>query len=305
MAKQYDSKGKEIKLTEQQEKERQAAFEAIQKKAILVNMTRSQISNMPFDVTTSKKVVEAFGVKDDTMIQVRKFLFLPQRLSKIRSLINDAMLLVWNHTRPWDNTGFRLLPMEYYDDFTDTFGKIKDEFEEAVREFIQNYDDYVAESKKLLGKVFNKNDYPDKSTLNTYFALEINTAKFPDIDDVRLNLTGAEILKYQTETINKYDELTSEQIKSLCEGAKKLSNTAAAIKMVKSAERLNITNNSEMALLITETKEAINFGDGVIYPETDNPESLKVTSDIGEGASESMMVKDDLEDLDDVMDDYL
>lgn len=305
MAGQYDSKGKEIKLTEQQEKERRAAFEAIQKKAILVNMTRSQISNMPFDVTTSKKVVEAFGVKDDTMIQVRKFLFLPQRLSKIRSLINDAMLLVWNHTRPWDNTGFRLLPMEYYDDFTDTFGKIKDEFEEAVREFIQNYDDYVAESKKLLGKVFNKNDYPDKDTLNTYFALEINTAKFPDIDDVRLNLTGAEVLKYQTETINKYDELTSEQIKSLCEGAKKLGATAAAIEMVKSAERLNITNNSEMNLLITETKEAINFGDGVIYPETDNPESLKVTSDIGESASESMMVKDDLEDLDDVMDDYL
>jgi hypothetical protein len=300
---QYDSKGNEIKLTEQQEKERKAAFEAIQKKAILVNMTRSQISNMPFDVKTSRNVAEALNVKDNTMIQVRKFLFLPQHLSTIRSLINDAMLLVWNHTRPWDNTGFRLLPMEYYDDFTETFGKIKDEFEEAVREFIQNYDDYVAESKRLLGKAFNKNDYPSKDSLPTYFALDINTAKFPDIDDVRLNLTGAEVLKYQTETINKYDELTSEQIKSLCEGAKKLGNTAAAIEMVKSAEHLNITNNSEMALLIADTKESINFGDGVIYPETDNPESLAVKDGIGE--SESMMVKDDLEGLDEIMDDYL
>ena len=106
--------GKEIgKLTEKLEQKKKAAFEAISKKAILVNMSRTQISNLPFDIKLSNEVCASYGVKNTAYIQIHKCIFNPEYLTKIRSLVNDALLVVWNNTRPWDNVGFRLLPMEY------------------------------------------------------------------------------------------------------------------------------------------------------------------------------------------------
>jgi hypothetical protein len=84
--------------------------------------------------------------------------------------------------------------MDLYDDFTKLFGKLQDEFEEAVAEFISNYEDYVADAKKHLGKLFDKKNYPPKSQLHDLFKATIETDNLPDIDDVRLNLTAEDLL---------------------------------------------------------------------------------------------------------------
>ncbi len=192
-----ENTGDEVKLSKATEEARQKAFDNLAKKAILVNLTRKTIATFPFDVTFSKDVCAKFDVKNDSLIQIRKFIIDPRHTQKLRSLINDALLMVFNHTRPWDNMGFRLLPMELYDEFTESFGGIKDEFEEAVQEFETNYDSYIQEAKDALGKAFNKNNYPDKSQLKSIFNLEINTDNLPDIEDVRLNLTADDLLEME------------------------------------------------------------------------------------------------------------
>lgn len=285
--KQYDKNGKEILIDKKMDTKRKAAFEAISKKAILVNMTRMQISNMPFDVQTSTKVAGLLDIKNAQMIQVRKLLFNPERLSKIRSLINDALLMVWNHTRPWDNIGYRLLPMEYYDDFNETFGKIKDEFEEAVKEFITNYDAYVKESKGLLGKAFNKNDYPDKDKLDSFFNLEINTSKFPDIDDIRLNLSGQELVDMQKEITDKFEGTIREsmvQLTALVNSGKSDTSITELIKVIKD---LNITDDHDIDMQLAEIEAKMGIED-----------EKEVTP-------ESMMVMDDLEDMESLVEDYI
>jgi hypothetical protein len=296
MAKHFDKDGNELKVDQKTDDERKAAFEAICKKAILVNMTRKQISNIPFDVVTSKKCADWLGVKDSSMIQVRKFLFNPERLSKPRSLINDALLMVWNHTRPWDNIGYRLLPMEYYDDFNETFGKIKDEFEEAVKEFIDNYDTYLAESKKLLGKAYNKADYPDKAQLTQFFSLDIHTSKFPDIDDIRLNLSGPELMAMQTEITEKYDEMLNSSVEELFsmfnEG---IVDDQMAFSLIETIEKMNeVVNNAEIELKLTEARQKLKYM-GVKAKTTKKPEE----------DDDAMMVMDDVDGLEDVMDDYI
>lgn len=292
----YDSDGNEIKVDEKTDKQRKAAFEQICKKAILVNMNQKQFSNMPFDVTTTKAVAEHLKVTDDTMIQVRKFLFNPERLAKIRSALNDALLTLWNHTRPWDNIGFRLLPMEYYDDFNETFGKIKDEFEEAVREFIDNYDSYLKESKKLLGKAFNKNDYPDKTQLPSFFALEIHTSKFPEIDDVRLNLSGPELVQMQREVTERYDDVmqgTAREMCGLIESGE--FDGERANKLIGIVSELNkVVENPEIDMQIAEAKQKLE-SKGVIVEDSDTKDD----------SEDSMMLADDIDGIDDVIEDYI
>ena len=292
MTEEFDKDGKKIPVDENTEKARQAAFEQICKRAILVNVTRKQLSNMPFDVSTTKVCAEQLNVKDASMLQVRKLLFLPERFSKIRSLINDALLMVWNHTRPWDNIGFRLLPMEYYDDFNETFGKIKDEFEEAVKEFMDSYDEALAESKKLLGKAFNKNDYPDKNQLHTYFQLEIRTAKFPDIDDIRLNLSGHELMQMRYEIEEKYEDTIKDNFNNLTKLIETNPKAPEAESFYKVAKSLNLNNDPEKEVRLSEIRELMGK-----EKEEEKEEEFDT--------EESMMVMDDIGNLDEIMDDYL
>ena len=276
-----NKEGKEIGvLSKKLEAKKKAAFEAISKKAILVNMSRTQISNLPFDVKLSNEVCASYGVKNPSYIQIHKCIFNPEYLTNIRSLINDALLVVWNNTRPWDNVGFRLLPMEYYDDFTEAFSKIKDDFEEAKQTFKRNYDVYVNEAKKDLGKAFNKSDYPDKADLDQYFTLEIQTSKFPEIDDIRLNLTNEELIDMQNDVVEKYEGAIKSSVKVLFEMVnKKDAIKEDVLNCYNLIKTLNVDDDATINMELTTVEESIKlkFGD---IKETKKDKSEMIMDDL-------------------------
>ncbi len=275
-----DKDGNEIKIPDKIETYRKAAFEQLSKKAILVNVTRRQLQNVVFDITLSEKVAKDYGVSDDC-IHLRKFLFNPERLSKIRSLLNDAEIHVLNHTRPWENTGFALLPMEYFDDFQDTFQKIKDNFEEAVKEFVDAYPDILKESRKMLGKAFDKSNYPDKSLVKDLFELEIQTAEFPDVDDVRLNLTGEELVTLTDETRVLYDDTLKEVMNDIfaCIGHEE--NKDSIVKMLSFAQKLNITNDVDVQMQIDTLRAEFGVDEDTTEPDS-VPDDMMIMSDFNE-----------------------
>ena len=282
--KKFKDDGKELKADASVDKARKAAFDAINKKAILVTLVRRQLANLPFDVKTTKDVAKLLNVTDEDMIQVRKFLFHPQRLSPIRSLINDASLLIWNQTRPWDNMGYRLLPIDYYDDFNERFDQIKIEFEEQVNKFVDSYDDALKESKKLLGKAYNKNDYPAKTQLKDLFVLKVETSAFPDIDDVRLNLSGPELMEMRQDIVDKYQDVLNTSMDELVTLVENNNvDKVQAFKLIEIVDLLNTTGeNSSVTMKLAEIKERVNY--------------VKVDDD------SSMMLMDDDEDLNDLED---
>ena len=284
-----DTKGNRINAPSKSiDKKRKAAFEAIVKKAILINMTRKQMANIPFDVTLAAKLCKDLKITNKAYIQVRKCILNPQYLINLRSLISDALLMVWNNTRPWDNTGFRILPMDCYDDFNDSFSKIKDDFEEAVQIFVDGYDTYVAEAKKDLGNAFNKNDYPDKADLKQYFSLDIQTSKFPDIDDIRLNLTNDELCQMQDEVVEKYtDALTSSMDKlfeMIYDGAKEKDDCVAFYKLI---QTLNVSGDASINLKLKTAQSRLESRFGKDMLDAEKKEDDK-----------SMLMIDDLEDFD-------
>jgi hypothetical protein len=242
-----DKDGKEVVLSKASEAARQKAFESLSKKAILVNLNRHILSTFTFDVNFAHSVCDWAGITDKGFIQVRKYIIDPRHTQKLRSLVNDALLMVFNHTRPWDNMGYRLLPMDLYDDFTELFGKIKDEFEEAVQELEDNYEDYIAEAKRGLGKAFDKRNYPDKSALRSIYNLEIHTDNLPDIEDVRLNLTADELLEMEknaTEAVVSDLTAVQTQLMSRMQGYKDLLKAGCSPEML-------VLINEDVSLLRT------------------------------------------------------
>ena len=277
MTKEYDENGKEIVVDEVTEEARTAAFEAIRKKCILVNVVRKQICNIPYDVELGEKVAADYKITDPDFIQVRKFLFNPQHLSEIRSCFNDAVLITWNHTRPWDNMGYRLLPMKYYDDFNEQLSKLKDEFEEAVQTFVNNYDDYVAESKKILGKAFNKKHYPEKKYVKDLFELRIDTMSLPSKDDIRINMSGTELVAMQKDIKDEFQGANETAVQQLIKLAKGTNRPELASRILDVATNIDKSIDSALAMEIAEAKDLIKY----VEEEID---------------TKSMMVMDDIDD---------
>lgn len=193
-------------LSETMEKGRKRAFESIKKKALLVTLERSLFTNFVFDTSLNDKICDKFGIKDDSVLHVRKCLIHPRHMEKIMNITNDAIMLLWNLTRPWDNSDFRILPMEMYDDFQLTFQKLKDDFEDVRETFKTNWPDYVKEAKATLGKAFNKDDYPSAKELDSIFVLNVVTRELNDPDDLRLNLTEQELIDLESDAGAKYTD---------------------------------------------------------------------------------------------------
>lgn len=267
--KKYDDQGNEIVVDEKTEKERQAAFQELSKKAILVKLTRRQFQNLPYDIALSEYVATTCKMENNDWIQIRKFLIDPQHLAKIRSYINESILMVWNHTRPWENVSYRLLPMEYYDDFNDSFTALKDKFEEAVQNFIDNYDEYKKEAKKSLGKAFDRKQYPAKDKLKDLFALEIETTELPDIDDIRLSLAGGDLMRMKEEAAGAYTDATTEAIKKLNNMA--VMNNVDTKNIVEVIKTLNVSNDPEVDVILAELDADID--------DDDTEESMMVMDD--------------------------
>lgn len=269
----FDDEGKEIVVDSKTEKARQETFTQLSKKAILVNLKVRQLQNVPYDMAFSQTVCKDYNIKSNDRIIVRKFLFNPEHLAAIRQYTVDATMLLWNYSAPWENVGYRLLSMEYYDDFMDTFSNIKDKFETAVRDFVDNYEDYVAEAKKYLGKAFNKKQYPDASVVSSLFTLELETAEFPDIDDIRLNLTGENLVRIREEVTQNYNEAIQDTIDRLAKISKGDLDAALGRKVIDAIKTLNVSDSAETNMLISELSEK--FGE-----ETMDEADMMVMSDI-------------------------
>lgn len=305
-------------LSDTMEVGRKRAFEAIKKKALLVTLERSLFTNFVFDTALNDKICEKFGIADDTVLHVRKCLIHPRHMEQLMNITNDAIMLLWNLTRPWDNSDFRILPMEMYDDFQLTFQKLKDDFEDVRETFKTNWPDYVKEAKTTLGKAFNKDDYPEQSELDSIFVLNVVTRELNDPDDLRLNLTEQELIDLEADAGSKYKDSVSQVQDQVVFTLKTLTHDILCDKGVdKSVKKLvaplaSLANmvdadgsNSELTQAVMEFKD-------VLSSDFDNVDDLTMSADERETkefenmSEEDMMmsVEDDIDVDDDDIDNW-
>lgn len=62
-------------------------------------------------------------------------------------------------TLPWANDGARILPASGYDNYMVTMRGLREAFDNAVNNFLNDYNSSVERAKERLGDMFNANDY--------------------------------------------------------------------------------------------------------------------------------------------------
>ena len=167
-------------------------------KAVLANLSISSWGVRRKEDEVADEVLKSKDATKESGLFTKRLLN-KKAMKAIRAVRHSARAYHHMHTAPWMNDGTRILPTALYADYSAQMGKYRDEFDEAVKEFIKLYPTYIEQSRKELGKLFREADYPSAASLKARFAFDIIICNCPDSSDFRANLSDDDLKQIKSD----------------------------------------------------------------------------------------------------------
>tara|TARA_R110001592_G_scaffold291507_1_gene560901 strand:- start:6902 stop:7486 length:585 start_codon:yes stop_codon:yes gene_type:complete len=96
--------------------------------------------------------------------------------------------------------------MTNFFDYKDQLSEYEDLFQERVDSFLSNYPNIITVMAYRLGKLFNRNDYPDVDVIKQRFSLKYTIMPVPEAGDFRISVEQDMKSKLEDEYQKAYDE---------------------------------------------------------------------------------------------------
>ena len=162
-------------------------------RAMLANLSISSWSASKFDKKVTRETNQAHGAADNAGRYTKSLMpddaesyaKLQKHIAKVRQDIHYAQTL------PWSDTGWRLLPIKNYQQYTDAIRKAQHEFETLRDEFIAEYPTLRENARVKLNGMYNERDYP--RYIGDRYSMSVDYAPVPDGTDFRVTLAQEEI----------------------------------------------------------------------------------------------------------------
>lgn len=175
----------------------------IARSSLLVDLSLSVYSGRKQDTTTRDEVTASKGAKSKRAASVYKSLFADCKelddIIKFQAKLRSAN---YKYTKPWFDSGVRMLPATLLQQHQDLMYDHEKEFWGLVDKFLDKYDTLVAAAAFQLGSLFDRNEYPTRSQVKRKFAFNITYTPMPTSGDFRLDIENAA----QAELAQKYEE---------------------------------------------------------------------------------------------------
>jgi hypothetical protein len=165
----------------------------LSRKAMLAVLSISRWTARKHDKKVSQDVKERNGANGNVGRYHKRLL--PgdsAALDRVRKAADAARDFHYTNTLPWGQDGSRVLPKENYFQYTAKMRELRREFQEAVREFINEYPELQRGARTFLGTMFQEEDYPAVAQLEKKFGFDITFLPFPDAADFRVSLDADE-----------------------------------------------------------------------------------------------------------------
>jgi hypothetical protein len=187
-----------------------------------------------------------------------------------------------SQTLPWTDNGSRLLPMSNFVNYKKQLGELEANYEALVDKFIIAYPNLVSAAAFQLGTLFDRNEYPDESSLKRKFKFTYSFFPVPTAGDFRIDINEeakAEIMAncnsaYQDRLNNAMREAwsrlheclsrMSERLTDNADGSRKIfrdSLVENGVELVSMLKHLNITQDPKLELARRELQSAIGAHD--------------------------------------------
>lgn len=147
--------------------------------AVLAKLTVGIWAASKADKDISEEVAVMKGATGKAGKYVKNLLD-PITLKEVRAASTALRTTHYDLTRPWDDSGRRLLPGNMVEEYSGKIKTLTGEFDDAVKNFINQYPELVEQARLNLGQMFQPEQYPPAETMDIYFNVQTSYEPIPD-----------------------------------------------------------------------------------------------------------------------------
>lgn len=183
-------------------------------RTVLAHLKISCWNGRMLDREISADVTERMGAERDSGLFSKRLLD-KTALKEVFSVIAEARTYHKDHTRPWLESGPRILPTTLYPTVRKRMREIEEKFDKAAGNFAGEYPKHLKEAPRLLGKMFKAEDYPDPKTVGSLYSLQYLILPLSDPNDFRAQLDADDMKEIKRDLGKRVDEAVDEAMKDL------------------------------------------------------------------------------------------
>jgi len=161
-------------------------------RALLVQLAISQWTARKFDKRTTQAIAQQNNVSDVVGRYNKALLPLNDTLARIHAHTAAIRQDYYRNTLPWGMEGSRILPTGNYLEFMSEFRCHKYNWNMLVDQFLTEYPQAQAEAQRILGSLYDPNDYPSEDKMRAKFKLDMAVFPVPS-NDFRVELSDDEL----------------------------------------------------------------------------------------------------------------
>ena len=183
---------------------------SIQNASMLVDLNISTWTGRKLDKRVSEEIDQAKGTKVKAGNYNKQLLAGADKLAEVQKIVSQIRTWHYEQTLPWSDGGSRLLPMKNFFDYKTTLASLENDFNTAVQDFLQEYPQLVSNSAFALGKLFDREEYPEMESIENKFRFRYAFMPLPDVGDFRVDC-GEEVKRdLENQYKDFYDKKLSE-----------------------------------------------------------------------------------------------
>lgn len=168
----------------------------IENRAMLVNLSISRWSARKLDKNTSARIARESNI-DPKAGSYYKTLVGGDNIEAIKKAAGEMRTYHYKMTLPWSDEGPRILPADAYFEYMTQMQEYKDKFYDAVEKFVEEYPYAREEARRMLGSLFDEDDYPSSDRVRRKFDVTLEVLPLPAADDFRVDLASEEVERIQ------------------------------------------------------------------------------------------------------------
>ena len=186
---------------------------SISSSAVLTELNISVWTANKLDRTATEAVLSSNNATTGSA-QVRKNLMAgTDKRKKIADYAARIRLYHNQNTLSWSDKGARLLPTSMFMEYKQTMNVMRDNFYKMMGDFLDNYDQLVANARLHMGTLFNADDYPTRDEVAGKFGFKMVFSPLPESGDFRLDIPAADMQELSSAYELQFNDRLSEAMR--------------------------------------------------------------------------------------------
>lgn len=165
-------------------------------RAVLVQLSISQWTARKYDKKATKDVVDANNTTSAAGRFNKALLPMNESLANVHQKATYIRTEFYKNTLPWGIEGAQILPVANYLEFMTKFRKERDDWVYLVNTFVDDYESLKQDAERILGGLYNPEDYPSVEQVRKKFHMDLAVFPVPT-NDFRVNIASDELSRIQ------------------------------------------------------------------------------------------------------------